>query len=112
MISIFPCIGNTTANTQIQMGAQIDDIWFECMLMDHETQINGLSVIVDFKDVSWFILKWCHPKRVKIAAEKSEVLPCKNLTIHVVNTSALLSTVMRAVSPFLSKHMLEKVYKM
>lgn len=102
-------LGNTKSDTTIQMSAQIDDIWFECMLIEHETQLNGLSIIADFKDIPWTSLKWLHPKHVRIAADKSDVLPCKNLYIHIVNTSALLSTIMKTVNPFLSKRMKAKV---
>lgn len=102
-------MGNTRAETTIFDGAQIDDMWYECILSEHETQLNGVVVILDCKDLPWSCLKWCQPKWIRIGAEKSDLLPLKHLEIHMINQSTLMNTITQAVRPLLSKALLAKV---
>lgn len=103
-------MGNTQPATTVQQAAQIDDLWFESMLTEHETQLNGMVVIIDFKDTPWCCLKWLQPKLIRIGSEKSELLPLKGLQVHMVNQSTLMNTVCQAVRPFMSKALLEKFH--
>lgn len=102
-------LGNTRKDTTLQDVAQLDDMWYECMLTEHETQLNGVVVLIDCLDLPWCCLKWCQPKLIRIGAEKSDLLPLKNLEIHLINQSALMNTICQAVRPWLSQELLTKV---
>lgn len=102
-------LGNARPETTLLNMAQIDDIWFECMLIEHETQLNGMVVLMDCADIPWSILKWCHPKLVSVGAERSDLFPMKHLEIHFINQSTILTTISQMVRPLLSKKLMSKV---
>lgn len=102
-------LSNVRPETRITDMAQLDDICYECMLMEHQTQLHGVVVIIDCSNIPWSMLKWCHPSLVRIGAEKSDLCPLKHLEIHYVNQSTMLNTVSQLVRPFLSKKLLAKV---
>lgn len=89
--------------------AQMDDMFYECMMSEYETQQKGMVVIFDFHDFPWSSMKWAHPKYARAGAAKSELIPIKQLYFHIVNTSPLLSAVIKAVKPLLSKKVLDMV---
>lgn len=93
----------------LKMSSQLDDMWFEAMLMDQYTQCNGLSVIIDCKNLPKSLIKWLIPKELKVATEKTNIFPCKNLDIHMVNVSSLLHIILKVVSPFLNDNIKSKV---
>lgn len=103
-------MSNTRPETTLQQAAQMDDMWFESMMTEHQTQLNGMVVIIDCKDTPWCCLKWLQPKLIRIGSEKSDLLPLKELQVHLVNQSTLMNTVCQAVRPFLSKVLLEKFH--
>lgn len=84
------------------MSAQLDDIWFEAMLMDRSTQCNGLTIIADAKNTPKSIVKWLKPRDLKVSSERANVFPCKNLQIHVVNVSPLVNIAAKLVMPLLN----------
>lgn len=47
---------------------------------------------------------------MRIGADKSDMLPLKNLEIHLVNPSTWLNAVITAVRPVLSKELNAKVW--
>ena len=56
------------------------------------------------------MLKWLAPGNVKVASAKAELIPLKNLEIHVVNSSSLLNTAINLVFPFLNQAIKDQVY--
>lgn len=102
-------LSNARPETRITDMSQLDDIIYECILMEHQTQLNGVGVIIDCSNIPWVMLKWCHPKLVRIGVEKSDLCPLKHLEIHYVNQSTMLSTISQLVTPFMSKKLLAKV---
>lgn len=102
-------VGNYKRERTVLELAQLDDIWYECMLSEYETQQNGLSIIIDFEDLKWSMLQWCLPKYARVGAAKSDLVPVKDMLIHIVNTSPLQSALIQALKPFLSKSFKDKV---
>lgn len=93
----------------LRVSSQLDDMWFDVMLMDQSTQCNGISVIIDFKNIPKSIIKWLVPREIKVSSEKANIFPCKNLEIHMVNVSPLLHIISKAVAPLLSENLKSKV---
>jgi hypothetical protein len=56
------------------------------------------------------MLKWLAPGNVKVASMKAELLPIKNMEVHVVNSSSLMNTAINLVFPFLNQAIKEQVY--
>lgn len=87
----------------------MDDIWAEIMLCDPLTQINGISIIADCKNLNSSILKWIIPKNCKVGAAKLEAFPVKEWTIHLVNMGSILKMCTMLIKPFLKKSTVAKV---
>lgn len=90
--------------------AQLDDLWFEAMLNEKETIENGIVVLVDMSGYSWKMLKWLAPGNVKVASTKADLLPLKQMEVHVVNSSSLMNTAINLVFPLLSQSIKEQVF--
>lgn len=56
------------------------------------------------------MLKWLAPGNVKVASSKAELIPLKNMEVHVVNSSSLMNTAINLVFPFLNQAIKEQVY--
>jgi hypothetical protein len=56
------------------------------------------------------MLKWLAPTNVKVASTKAELLPLKQMEVHVVNSSTLMNTAISLVFPLLSQSIKEQVY--
>lgn len=56
------------------------------------------------------MLKWLAPGNVKVASSKAELIPIKNMEVHVVNSSSLMNTAINLVFPFLNQAIKEQVY--
>lgn len=56
------------------------------------------------------MLKWLAPGNVRVASMKAELLPIKNMEIHVVNSSTLMNTAVNLVFPLLNQSLKEQVY--
>lgn len=95
----------------LRMSAQLDDMWYDAMLMDQFTQSKGLTVIVDCKNLPKSLIKWLIPKEVKVSSERTNIFPCKNLEIHIVNIPILLNIIVKAIKPFLNESIISKVSK-
>lgn len=94
----------TAPGMNLRMSAQLDDMWYEAMLMDRSTQCNGLTVIVDAKNTPKSIIKWLKPRDVRVSSERANVFPCKNLE-SVVNISPLVNIASKVVMPFINDRM-------
>lgn len=105
----YMCVGSVLPKNSIYDVAQLDDMFFEAVLSEYETQIKGLTIIIDFKKIPWTYLKWCHPKLVRIGADKSDVMPLKELEVHVVNTSKIMSIIVNTVRPVMPQRIIDKV---
>lgn len=86
-------------------------MWFEAILMDQATQSNGLTIIVDCKNIPKTMIKWLILKDLKISSERANIFPCKNMDIHLVNISMVFNIISKAVKPFLSEHIKSKVIR-
>ncbi|KAG4072357.1 hypothetical protein HA402_004289 [Bradysia odoriphaga] len=86
----------------LRMSAQLDDMWYDAMLMDTSTQCNGLTVIADAKNTPKSIIKWLKPSDVRVSSERANVFPCKNLEVHVVNISPLVNIALKVIMPLLN----------
>lgn len=93
----------------LRISSQIDDMWFDAILMDQLTQCNGLCIIIDCKNISKSLIKWLIPKDIKVSSQKSNIFPCKNLYVHMVNVSPMLKVISKVVSPLLSENFKSKV---
>lgn len=96
-------------SAQFNDASVLDDIWMEVLLSDPKTQINGLSIIADCRDISYSIVKWLIPSNCKVGAKKLESLPVKNWTIHVVNMGSIMRILIMIIKPFLSKSTIDRV---
>lgn len=102
--------GNTHPSLSPQVSAQLDDMWLEYMLCEPETQINGISVIMDCKDIPVTILtKWLKPSNIKVGSAKADLLAVKNFDVHIVNTSPTFDACMAIIRPFLSRRMKDQI---
>lgn len=95
----------------LKMSSQLDDMWYDAMLMDPLTQSKGLTVIVDCKDLPKSLIKWLIPKEIKVSSERVNIFPCKNLDIHVVNMPLLVNVIVKAIKPLLSDSIKSRVSK-
>lgn len=106
---MFEITANIGPTTQFTDAAVLDDIWMEVLLSNPQTQINGISIIADCKNLSSSILKWLIPKNCKVGASKLESFPIKEWTIHVVNMGSILKVCIMLIKPFLKKLTVAKV---
>jgi hypothetical protein len=56
------------------------------------------------------MLKWLAPTNVKVASTKAELLPLRQMEVHVVNSSSLMNTAISLVFPLLSQSIKDQVY--
>lgn len=56
------------------------------------------------------MLKWLAPGNVKVGSAKAELVPIKNMEIHVINSSTLMNTAVNLVFPFLNQAIKDQVY--
>lgn len=56
------------------------------------------------------MLKWLAPGNVKVASAKAELLPLRQMEVHVVNSSSLMNTAINLVFPLLSQSIKDQVY--
>ncbi|KAF2899221.1 hypothetical protein ILUMI_06953, partial [Ignelater luminosus] len=82
--------------------SKILDMWLETIMDDPITQANGLSAIVDMNGYSWRLFRWFTPANMKFIAKKMDRYPFKELLLHIVNTSFLLSATIKLIWPFLN----------
>lgn len=55
-------------------------------------------------------MKWLAPGNVKVASTKAELLPLKNMEVHVVNSSTLMNAAVSLVFPILSQSIKDQVH--
>lgn len=99
-----------TDEVTIEEMGQIDTIWFESVLDEQKTLENGVTIIIDMKDVSWRLLKWLTPFKAYYCSIFPEVAPVKSYDIHLVNTSVCVSKLMKIVMPFMIQGVLAKIH--
>ena len=56
------------------------------------------------------MMKWLAPGNVKIASTKADLLPLKNMEVHVVNSSTLMNAAVSLVFPILSQSIKDQVH--
>lgn len=56
------------------------------------------------------MLKWLAPGNVKVGSTKAELLPLKQMEVHIVNSSSLLNTAVSLVFPLLSQSIKDQVF--
>ncbi len=100
-----------TPEMNLKVSSQIDDMWYDAMLMDRSTQCNGITVIADCKHFPKSLIKWLIPREVKVSTERTNIFPCKNMQIHLVNIPLLISVVAKMVMPLLNDNVKSKVSK-
>lgn len=98
------------SKTSMSKESQLHDLFMETMLDEEDTQLNGISAIVDLKSYSWLLLRWLTPGNLCTAAKKLELQPVRKLQFHVVNTSALLNASLKLILPFLSAKTKENIH--
>ncbi|KAJ6649903.1 Alpha-tocopherol transfer protein-like [Pseudolycoriella hygida] len=94
----------------LKMSVQLDDLWLDAMLMDLRTQRNGVTVIADCKNTPRAIAQWLIPRDLKVASERTNLCPSKNLEIHLVNLSPVVNVLLKAVRPLLSERLQSKLH--
>lgn len=89
---------NTFAATDL---AHLDELWFELMLNELETQKNGISCLIDMSGYSIRSMRYLTPTNIRIATQKADLMPLKHMEFHVVNSSAFMNAAV-AILPQLS----------
>ncbi|GAB0096784.1 CRAL-TRIO domain-containing protein [Sergentomyia squamirostris] len=89
--------------------SHLDDMWFEVVLDEPETQKNGVSVIMDVKGMPLSLLKWLTPKHSSVMTRKADVAPLA-IYYHVVNSSGLMKVIMPVIFQFMSPETRERVF--
>ncbi|KAF2884155.1 hypothetical protein ILUMI_22014 [Ignelater luminosus] len=82
--------------------ARIVEVWMESIMDDPTIQASGLSTILDLNGYSWRLFRWVTPTNTKMVAKRVDTYPLKEILIHVVNTSFLLSATIKFIWPFLN----------
>lgn len=59
---------------------------------------------------SWKMLKWLAPGNVKVASQKADLLPMKQMEVHIVNSSILMNTAVSIIFPILSQSIKDQVH--
>lgn len=99
-----------TDEVTIEEMSQIDTIWFESVLDEPKTMENGVTVIIDMKDVSWRLLKWFSPQNSWHLLVFTEVAPVKSCDIHLINTSVCVSKPMKILMPLMIQGVLARIH--
>lgn len=55
-------------------------------------------------------MKWLAPGNVKVASTKADLLPVKNMEVHVVNSSSLMNAAVSVVFPILSQSIKDQIH--
>lgn len=55
-------------------------------------------------------MKWLAPGNVKVASTKADLLPVKQMEVHVVNSSSLMNAAVSVIFPMLSQSIKDQVY--
>ncbi|XP_017771839.1 PREDICTED: clavesin-1-like [Nicrophorus vespilloides] len=87
----------------------VDDLWLESIMDDPMTQCKGLSVIIDISGYSLKLFQWLTPSNIKFGLTKMDTLPVKDIVLHVVNTSFLMSATLKLIWPLLSQKIKDSV---
>jgi hypothetical protein len=56
------------------------------------------------------MLRWLTPGNVKTASAKADLMPIRNMEVHVINSSALLNKAVSIVFPMLSQSIKEQIF--
>lgn len=56
------------------------------------------------------MLKWLAPGNVKVASQKADLLPLREMEVHIVNSSTLMNTAVSLVFPMLSQSIKDQVH--
>jgi CRAL/TRIO domain len=56
------------------------------------------------------MMKWLAPGNVKVASTKADLLPVKNMEVHVVNSSSLMNAAVSLVFPILSQSIKDQIH--
>jgi hypothetical protein len=56
------------------------------------------------------MLRWLTPGNVRTASTKADLMPIKNMEVHVVNSSSLLNKAVSIVFPMLSQSIKEQIF--
>lgn len=89
---------------------QTDDLWFELVMDEEETQKNGIAFIIDMAGISWKFMRYFTPTIVTVSTRKAENIPLRSIKYHLINTGVLLNTMVSIVFPFLSPATKENIH--
>lgn len=56
------------------------------------------------------MMKWLAPGNVKVASTKADLLPVKQMEVHVVNSSTLMNAAVSVVFPMLSQNIKDQIH--
>lgn len=88
---------------------RIHFLTFEALLEDEEVQINGLTYVLDERDVSWSHISVWTPSQVSKAFSNCEnALPLKHREIHLAHLPWTMSLVFQFAKSLLSKKLSER----
>lgn len=65
---------------------------------------------VFYRSYSFKMLRWLTPGNVKTASTKADLMPIRNMEVHVVNSSALLNKAVSIVFPMLSQSIKDQIF--
>lgn len=90
--------------------AHLDELWFELMLNELDTQKNGISCLIDMRGYSIRSMRYLTPTNIRIATQKADLMPLKHMEFHVVNSSAFMNAAVAILYPMLSKQIKDSVH--
>uniref|UniRef100_A0A336MUA3 CSON005282 protein n=1 Tax=Culicoides sonorensis TaxID=179676 RepID=A0A336MUA3_CULSO len=97
-------------NLSMANASRIDNIWFEMVMDEIETLQNGASVLIDFKNISWKVVKWFTPMNSMLLSRFANLTPLKHLDFHIINTTPFINTLVNLTFPFFSQSLREKIH--
>lgn len=56
------------------------------------------------------MMKWLAPGNVKVATTKADLLPLKDMEVHVVNSSSLMNAAVSLIFPMLSQTIKDQIH--
>jgi len=102
------CAMDSTKFTAIDI-MRIHFLTFEALLEDEDVQINGLTYVLDERDVSWSHISVWTPSQVSKAFSNCErALPLKHREIHLAHLPWTMSLVFQFAKSLLSKKLSER----
>ncbi|XP_063697726.1 alpha-tocopherol transfer protein-like [Culicoides brevitarsis] len=89
----------------------LDNLWFDMVCEELETIKNGVTVVIDMKDIAWSTIKWAlNSQNMKLCSRYCGFVPLRYVEIHLINTSKIANLIISLCFPFLSDGLKERIH--